>query len=616
MSRPKRVSPVWFLSLGLGVVAIALAPLVLGIDAPIDRPSLGWPVVAVGFYLAEIAVLHLRFRQDAQSFSMSEVAIAVGLFFADPIDLLVGQLIGNAAALVINRRQPPVKLAFNLTQVTLQVVVAIGVFQVALGDGEPLGPRGWAAALAGTIAALIVADTAINAAIRLAGGSLSRGELWTVRWVSLAGTTMNTILGVIIALVWSTQPAAVVLALAPPVMLFLAYRAYTSQRSQQARFDALQRTAQSLLRAHTLTDVAGVAAEQARMMFETAYAEVAIYATENRPEIRGIAQEDEETTIVRPPSPASPSLPDGARLLEGASLASYVSHDGIIPTSGIVTSLEGERGQVGFVLVANPLSDVSQFVSADLGLLETLAGQIGPIIENERLGGEVAALSQLVESRNEVLAAVSHEVRSPLATVVSAASTLERRMAELTPENRQVLIDLIRKNSQELTEIVDDILVAARSDTAPEAIETGPVDPASEVAAVLTGLVELSDDTPVKGAAGVALADPTRLRQILRNLLTNAVRYGGDTIWVELDEQPGSIGIAVCDDGDGVPAEHASDIFEPYVSAHGDRSRPQALGLGLAISRRLARLMDGDVTYERIDGVTRFRLSLVRASAH
>lgn len=615
MSRPGRVSPVWFLSLGLAVLAAALVPLVLGTDAPIDRPSLGWPIVAIGFYLAEIAVLHLRFRQDAQSFSMSEVAIAVGLFFADPIDLLIGQLIGNAAALVINRRQPPVKLAFNLIQFTLQVVVAVGVFGVALGDGEPLGPRGWVAALAGTIAALIVSDTAINAAIRLAGGSLSRDELWTVRWVSLAGTTMNTILGVIIVVVWSTQPAAAFLALAPPVMLFLAYRAYTSQRSQQARVEALQRTAQSLLRAHTLADVAGVAAEQARKMFETEYAEVAIYATESRPEIRGVARADEETSIARTPVPTPPALAEGARLLHGDELRSYVSHDGIIPTSGIITSLEGERGPVGFIMVTNPLSDVAQFGSADLGLLETLAGQVGPIIENDRLGGEVAALSQLVESRNEVLAAVSHEVRSPLATVVSAASTLERRMAELTPENRQVLVDLIRKNSQELTEIVDDLLVAARSNSASEAIETGPVDPASEVAAVLIGLVELSDDTPVKGTAGVAMADPTRLRQILRNLLTNAVRYGGATIWVELDEQPGSVQIAVCDDGAGVPAEHESDIFEPYVSAHGDRSSPQALGLGLAISRRLARLMDGDVTYERIDGVTRFRLSLVKASA-
>ncbi len=132
---------------------------------------------------------------------------------------------------------------------------------------------------------------------------------------------------------------------------------------------------------------------------------------------------------------------------------------------------------------------------------------------------------------------------------------------------------------------------------------------------VLASLVELSGETEVRGRAGVALADPTRLRQILRNLLTNAVRYGGTTIWVELDEHPGSIEIAVCDDGAGVPQQHASDIFEPYVSAHADQSRPQALGLGLAISRRLARLMDGDVTYERSDGITRFTLTLVKAAA-
>ncbi len=150
-----------------------------------------------------------------------------------------------------------------------------------------------------------------------------------------------------------------------------------------------------------------------------------------------------------------------SRLVAGLELAAYVSDDSITPDTGIVASIDGESGPVGYIVVANPLSDVTEFGQADLGLLVTLSGQVGPIIENERLGGEVAALSQLVESRNEVLAAVSHEVRSPLATVVSAASTLERRMSELTPENRQVLIDLIRKNSQELTEIVDDILVVA-----------------------------------------------------------------------------------------------------------------------------------------------------------
>jgi two-component system sensor histidine kinase MtrB len=109
------------------------------------------------------------------------------------------------------------------------------------------------------------------------------------------------------------------------------------------------------------------------------------------------------------------------------------------------------------------------------------------------------------------------------------------------------------------------------------------------------------------------MADPTRFRQIMRNLLTNASRYGGPTIWVELEDGPASVAISVCDDGDGVPDDLSKKIFEPYVSAHAKRDQPQALGLGLAISRRLARLMSGDVTYGRVDGVTKFTLTLAKA---
>lgn len=612
--RLQRISPVWFLSGALAVVAIVVVPFALVYDAPTRSPSLSWPIVALGFYLAEIAVLHLRFRRDAQSFSMSEIAVTVGLFFASPINLLIGQFVGIAAALVVNRRQPPFKLAFNLAQFTLQAATAIVTFNLVLGTGEPFGPRGWIAALAGNVAALVVSDTAVNAAIRMGGGSLSKAEAWNVRWLTSGAAVMNTILGVVIVLVWSTQPAAVILALAPPVMLYLAYLAYTSQRSQQIRVQALQATAQALLRAHTLSDVAGVSADQARKMFEAEVAEVTVFPTEERTGLRGTSIASGEITV--DVSDASfPGRHTGeARLLDGDGLRPYLSHDGVEPSMGMIAPIDGDDGPVGFVVVVNPLSDVVTFDKTDVGLLETLAGQIGPIIENERLGGEVAALSQLVESRNEVLAAVSHEVRSPLATVVSAAATLEGRMVDLSPENRKVLIDLIRKNSHELTQIVDDLLVAVRGDSATDTIETHPIDPTSEVGAVIASLPDLKGaHVDLRGEANLALADPTRFRQIVRNLLTNAARYGGEKIWVELANGPASVAISVCDDGAGVPAELSTKIFEPYVSAHEDLDRPQALGLGLAIARRLARLMAGDVTYERVDGITRFTLTLNQA---
>lgn len=613
IARLNRISPVWFLSGALAVLAVAIVPFAIAYDAPTVEPRLSWPIVALGFYLAEIAVLHLRFRRDAQSFSMSEIAITVGLFFATPTAMLIGQFVGNAVALIANRRQPPMKLVFNLAQFTIQVGAAVIAFHLVLGDADPFSPRGWLAALAGNLAAFAVSDISVNTAIRMAGGSMSRSEAWTVRWLTTGAALMNTILGVVIVLVWSTQPAAVILALAPPVMLYLAYLAYTLQRAQQARVEALQRTAQALLRAHTLTDVASLAAEQARAMFEAELAEVAILSSSDRPGMRGVAMATEDVEVHTDTETPGRVKRGEALLLKGSALQSYLVSDAVVPETGMVASIDGEDGAVGFVVVVNPLSDVANYDASDLALLETLAGQIGPIIDNERLGGEVAALSELVDSRNQVLAAVSHEVRSPLATVVSAAATLEGRMAELSPENRKVLVDLIRKNSQELTEIVDDLLVAARGDSATESIETQPVDPASEVAALAATLEDLPGEMAVKGHAGLAMADPTRFRQIVRNLMTNASRYGGDSVWIELEDGPASVMISVCDDGPGVPEELAKKIFEPYVSAHDRGGQPQALGLGLAISRRLARLMAGDVTYSRSGDVTRFTLTLAKA---
>jgi K+-sensing histidine kinase KdpD/membrane protein YdbS with pleckstrin-like domain len=611
--RLQRISPVWFLSGALAVLAVAIVPFAIAYDAPTLEPRLSWPIVALGFYLAEIAVLHLRFRRDAQSFSMSEIAITVGLFFATPTAMLIGQFVGNAVALILNRRQPPMKLVFNLAQFTVQIGAAIIAFNLVLGDGDPFSPRGWIAALAGNLAAFAISDVSVNTAIKMAGGSLSRGEAWTVRWLTTGAAVMNTILGIVIVLVWSTQPAAAILALAPPVMLYLAYLAYTLQRAQQARVEALQNTAQALLHAHTLADVASLAADQARAMFEAELAEVAILPSDDRAGLQGVALATKDVEVHTGAEPPGRVKQGEALLLQGSALQPYLVSDTVTPASGMVVSIDGEDGAVGFVVVVNPLSDVASYDASDLGLLETLSGQIGPIVENERLGGEVAALAELVDSRNQVLAAVSHEVRSPLATVVSAAATLEGRMAELSAENRKVLVDLIRKNSQELTEIVDDLLVAARGDSASESIETQPVDPASEIAALAATLEDLSGETAVKGNSGLAMADPTRFRQIMRNLLTNATRYGGESIWVELEDGPASVAISVCDDGSGVPEELTKTIFEPYVSAHEKGGQPQALGLGLAISRRLARLMAGDVTYSRTGDVTRFTLTLAKA---
>jgi signal transduction histidine kinase len=117
----------------------------------------------------------------------------------------------------------------------------------------------------------------------------------------------------------------------------------------------------------------------------------------------------------------------------------------------------------------------------------------------------------------------------------------------------------------------------------------------------------------VQAASIRAVGDPVRVRQIIRNLLSNAIRYGGDTIVVDMVALDSTVLLAVSDDGPGIPRSEQERIFEAYEIAHDPGSQPSSVGLGLAVARRLARLMNGDLTYERTGNISVFELQLPRA---
>jgi two-component system sensor histidine kinase CpxA len=97
--------------------------------------------------------------------------------------------------------------------------------------------------------------------------------------------------------------------------------------------------------------------------------------------------------------------------------------------------------------------------------------------------------------------------------------------------------------------------------------------------------------------------------------VTNAHRYGGQKVWTEIYETARRVVIAVVDDGEGVPEESIEEIFRPYGRASVGIANPSSVGLGLSVSLQLARLMGGDLGYKRIDGTTRFEVSLPKAPA-
>jgi signal transduction histidine kinase len=108
----------------------------------------------------------------------------------------------------------------------------------------------------------------------------------------------------------------------------------------------------------------------------------------------------------------------------------------------------------------------------------------------------------------------------------------------------------------------------------------------------------------------VAMADPLRFRQIVRNLITNAIRYGGEEIEIQTDLRGDTVLVRVIDNGLGIAPEEVERVFAPYTSGSGARRHPSAVGLGLTVSRQLAQLMDGDVVYRREEDRSVFELEL------
>ena len=221
-----------------------------------------------------------------------------------------------------------------------------------------------------------------------------------------------------------------------------------------------------------------------------------------------------------------------------------------------------------------------------------------------------ARLEQLVRSKDEFVASVSHELRTPLTAVLGLAEELRDHDDNFTAQERTDLRDVIAVQAREVAAIVEDLRVAARADIGAVAVIAEPCDVGVALDEVLTVLEPGHDVAVSVEGEVVALADRGRCRQVVRNLITNALRYGGPNVKLDAWSDGKSAHLAVRDDGRGLSGEDAARVFEPYESAHHERTQPASIGLGLTVSRQLARLMKGDLVYYVRDGWSTFELTL------
>ncbi len=623
---------VWVFTGGLAAAAAGLVGAVASLTRVLPSPEIPWWGLAVLFYLAESAVLHLRFRNDAHSFSMSEIPLVLGLYFASPFALVLGQVAGNALVLSLHRRQPLVKLGFNLAQFAVQTSVAVLVFRSIVSFGDPLGAVGWAAALAAALAALAVAEFLINIVIRLSGGKLRNLEAFQLLGLSSLGTGMNVILALIAVILIDLRPDTAWLALAPPAVVFLAYRAYVSQRTERARVESIYEATIDLHASPQIDAALTIAATRAREMLDAEYSEILLFPTgsEHVAYRTTVGNGSTEVMQAAPPQAAASMrrlvLEHRAGLVNSPFVHVAGPGDQIEIQDGVVAPLLIHNTLVGVMLVANRLGDVSTFDNDDVQLLETLASQVAVSLENGRLEDSLAQLTRLKEqleemirSKDQFVASVSHELRTPLTAVVALTDELRHNRNTLTEEEIEEFMTLIAEQSVEISNIVEDLLVAARADIGTLALKIEDFDTVAEVTAVLqrfrTSDGRSGAEIEVVGSASKASADRLRVRQIVRNLLQNAHRYGGEHTWVELSDRGEQVTVSIIDNGDGVRPGEEEVIFQPYRRSVSAANTPLSVGLGLAVSRKLARSMDGELRYLRRERCTVFELTLPQAAA-
>jgi signal transduction histidine kinase/CHASE3 domain sensor protein len=277
-------------------------------------------------------------------------------------------------------------------------------------------------------------------------------------------------------------------------------------------------------------------------------------------------------------------------------------------------------------------------VAADDGVefVREAARQLAVALHNawahDRLRDKSIALTEQGERltranrvKTEFLASMSHELRTPLSAILGFADLLLTSPKEqLSPRARES-IERIKRNGHHLLELINDVLDLAKAETGRVELRLAPVSLGPLVRACVAEVDSLRQGKEILLAVDVGnvpievVTDAQRVRQVLVNLLANAIKFTDrGEVTVTLRATQGEVQLAVRDTGIGIPADALKELFQDFHQLEaGDGRRYDGTGVGLALSRRLARALGGDVDVRSTEGVgSTFTLVLPRVSPH
>ena len=252
----------------------------------------------------------------------------------------------------------------------------------------------------------------------------------------------------------------------------------------------------------------------------------------------------------------------------------------------------------------------SSFEREELGLVTLLGRLVATAVQNLRTfeaeRATVEELRRLSALRADFVSLVSHELRSPMAAVIGSARTLQARWRELRPEQREAFLAVIADETSRLSALVGDVLDTSRIEAGTFAYRFGDVDLAAvvreSVAAAEIGQDEVTLTAVLPPGLPSVRGDAERLRQLVDNLISNAVKYSesGGEVQVGAQADDGHVVVRVCDSGPGIRPEHQAQIFEKFGRAGG--SAKPGTGLGLFLARSFAEAHGGSLDVESSPG--------------
>ena len=397
----------------VGVVA-ALATLSLGLvptlpvltgDLPVTahdgvRLVVGMVLISAMYALAEIFVLHIQVKREAQTLALSEIPVVLAVTFAVPAQTIVGMVLGAALAYVLHRRQRGLKLTYNLTLKATDAVVTLAIYTTVLGSSSILTPRWMLAAYVSVAAAALMDGIVTRLVIGLHEGSLSVRTLLREVAVYPALAFGVATLAVVVAFALDRSPVSALPALASGVFLVVGYRAYAKLSERHLSLERLYRFSQAVTSTPEVNETLTNVLTQAKELLRSEHAEITFFSGLDGNVVRVALSPSgrllRESVVLDPDDPTTPTVVGaqaGAAATPGPLMILRTSKD---PTAlahlavrrwreALVVPLVGDAGVVGTLAVADRMGKVRGFDPSDLRLLETVANHAGVALQNSRL---------------------------------------------------------------------------------------------------------------------------------------------------------------------------------------------------------------------------------------